>query len=162
MKRIKNFTLKILGATILSLGLYACNNDDTTPVVVENKIEETIKGKWFYYGEEELDANGKIEAFWDLSEKECNSGYIVLKSGNIKEEQHSDVDEDCEKYDYPGTWSYEKTSNTLTFIDEEDGYIVKGKIIIANTNELRIKLTQQGDDTDFEDWNTHLVFKKSL
>lgn len=28
MKRIKNFTLGILGATILSLGLYACSNDD--------------------------------------------------------------------------------------------------------------------------------------
>lgn len=30
MKRIKNFTLGILGATILSLGLYACSNDNET------------------------------------------------------------------------------------------------------------------------------------
>lgn len=30
MKRIKNLTFGILGATILSLGLYACSNDDST------------------------------------------------------------------------------------------------------------------------------------
>lgn len=30
MTRIKNFTLGILGATILSFGLYSCSNDDTT------------------------------------------------------------------------------------------------------------------------------------
>lgn len=30
MKRIKNLTLGVIGATILSLGLYACSNDDAT------------------------------------------------------------------------------------------------------------------------------------
>ena len=30
MKRIKNFTLGILGVTFLSLGLYACSNDNET------------------------------------------------------------------------------------------------------------------------------------
>ncbi len=38
MKRIKNFTLGILGATILSLGLYACSNDDAT---ANNTTEQT-------------------------------------------------------------------------------------------------------------------------
>lgn len=30
MKRIKNLTLGILGATVLSFGLYACSNDDSS------------------------------------------------------------------------------------------------------------------------------------
>lgn len=38
MKNIKKFTLGILGATILSLGLYACSNDDATTV---NTTEQT-------------------------------------------------------------------------------------------------------------------------
>lgn len=45
MKRIKNFTLGILGATILSLGLYACNNDNE--VIPTNSLTEqkTVLGK---------------------------------------------------------------------------------------------------------------------
>lgn len=30
MKRIKNFSLGILGVSFLSLGLYACSNDEET------------------------------------------------------------------------------------------------------------------------------------
>lgn len=39
MKRIKNLTLGILGATILSLGLFSCSNDDAT--TVNNTTEQT-------------------------------------------------------------------------------------------------------------------------
>ena len=40
MKRIKNFTLGILGVSFLSLGLYACSNDDGA--ATENKTSEKI------------------------------------------------------------------------------------------------------------------------
>lgn len=39
-KRIKNFTLEILGATILSAGLYACSNDNET---TDNSTSTTIQ-----------------------------------------------------------------------------------------------------------------------
>lgn len=41
MKRIKNFTLGILGATILSLGLYACSNDNETNTTESSNVENT-------------------------------------------------------------------------------------------------------------------------
>lgn len=41
MKRIKNFTLGILGATILSLSLYACSNDNETGLN-NNSAEKSI------------------------------------------------------------------------------------------------------------------------
>ena len=153
---------KILFSFLFILALSSCNNDDNITLQQENTVENTIKGKWFYYGEEELDENGNVEAFWDLSEKECNSGFIIFKENYLKDEEHADPNEACEKFDVPGTWKYEKPTNILTIIDEEDGYIVKGTIITVNENELRIKLTQQGDDTDFEDWNTHMIFKRKL
>ena len=153
---------KIICSFLFILALSSCNNDDNITLQQENTVENTIKGKWFFYGEEELDANGNVEAFWDLSEKECNSGFIIFKGNYLKDEEHADPNEACEKFDVPGIWKYEKPTNILTIIDEEDGYIVKGTIITINENELRIKLTQQGDDTDFEDWNTHMIFKRRL
>lgn len=153
---------KIICSFLFILALSSCNNDDNITLQQENTVENTIKGKWFYYGEEELDENGNVEAFWDLSEKECNSGFIIFKENDLKDEEHSDPNEACEKFDYPGTWKYDKSSNTLTIIDQEDGYITKGTVINFKDNELRIKLIQQGDDTDFEDWNTHMVFKRKL
>lgn|SRR5690606_8282961 len=154
---------KIISLSFLFVfALNSCNNDDNISLQPENTIENTIKGKWFYYAEEELDEHGNIDAFWDLTEKECNSGFIVFQDNNVKLEEHADLDEDCEKYEIPGVWQYDKVTNTLTIVDEEDDYIVKGTLINVNTQELRIKLIQQGDDTDLEDWNTHLVFKKAL
>lgn len=46
MKKIKNLTLGILGATILSLGLFSCSNEDATTA---NNITEqkTVAGKSF-------------------------------------------------------------------------------------------------------------------
>lgn len=153
---------KIICSLLFVLVLSSCTNDDNIVSEQESNVENNIKGKWFYYGEEELDENGNVEAFWDLSEKECNSGFIVLKDNNLKDEEHSDSNEGCEKFYYPGTWKYDKFANNLTIIDKEDGYIIKGTVINFKDNELRIKLIQQGDDTDFEDWNTHMVFKRKL
>lgn len=153
---------KLICCFLFILALSSCNNDDNTTLQQENTVENSIKGKWFFYGEEELDENGNVEAFWDLSEKECNSGFIVFKENDLKDEEHANPNEACEKYDYPGTWKYDKSTNILTIIDAEDDYITKGKIITFEDNELRIKLMQQGDDTDFEDWNTHLIFKRKL
>ena len=60
MKRIKNFTLGILGATVLSLGLFACSNDDrsegvTTEQKLAGKSNEDILTK--YYGTKLLTEN---------------------------------------------------------------------------------------------------------
>ena len=43
MKRIKNFTLGILGVTFLSLGLYACSNDNETEDVTSELNNFTAK-----------------------------------------------------------------------------------------------------------------------
>ena len=69
---------KLICSFLFILALSSCNNDDNTTLQQENSVENTIKGKWFFYGEEELDENGNVEAFWDLSEKECNSGFIIF------------------------------------------------------------------------------------
>lgn len=143
------------------MGLIACSEETSEELVNEITIEQKINGKWFHYREEELDDNGNVQDFLDLSGKECNSSFIVFKAGSIKEEEHADPNQNCEKFDYPGTWNYDKTNNELTIVDNEDGYVVKGTIVTVNTSELRIKLTQQGDDSDFDGWNTHLVFKKT-
>src|SRR5690606_41464970 len=45
MTRIKNFTLGILGATILSLGLYACSNDNETTTNNNPTEQTTVAGK---------------------------------------------------------------------------------------------------------------------
>lgn len=155
--------IRICFSFLFVLALTSCADDNETPdLLPDNTTETAIKGKWFYYSEEELDEAGNVEAFWDLRDMECMSGFIVFKDNNLKEEEHADPSEDCEKYDYDGTWEYNKTENSLTIIDEEDGYLVKGTVINVDSSELRIKLLQQGEDTDFEDWNTHLVFRKSL
>ena len=47
MKNIKNFTLGILGATILSLGLYSCSNDDVaSDVRTNNTIEKNTTSSY--------------------------------------------------------------------------------------------------------------------
>src|SRR5690606_5284065 len=89
MKRIKNFTLGILGVTFLSLGLFSCSNDDgaTTdkqqnnesliktnalplwPFVVIKIISESVDGK--YYLEIEYNSDGSIR-----SEKEGCRGFL--------------------------------------------------------------------------------------
>lgn len=43
MKKIKNLTLGILGATILSLGLYACSNEDATTSATTEKTTMAAK-----------------------------------------------------------------------------------------------------------------------
>jgi len=45
MKRIKNFTLGVFGATILSLGLYACSNDDAVTTPNSSTEQITMVGK---------------------------------------------------------------------------------------------------------------------
>src|SRR5690606_16463420 len=46
MKRIKNFTLGILGATVLSFGLYACSNDDRSEdVTTEQNVMAARENK---------------------------------------------------------------------------------------------------------------------
>lgn len=45
MKKIKNLTLGILGATVLSLSLISCNNDDT--MIEDATTEQTMASKSF-------------------------------------------------------------------------------------------------------------------
>lgn len=155
--------IKICLSFLFVLLFTSCADDNETPdLPLIDATETAIEGKWFYYSEEELDENGNIEAFWDLRDTECMSGFIDFKANNLKKEEHANPNESCKKYDYDGIWKYNKTENSLTIIDEEDGYLVKGTVVIIDDNELRIRLIQQGEDTDFEDWNTHLVFKRVL
>ena len=43
MKNFKKITLGLLGATILSLGLYACSNDDATKANTTTEQTTSIK-----------------------------------------------------------------------------------------------------------------------
>lgn len=45
MKRIKNLTLGVIGATILSLGLYACSNDNETTTTNTTREENVMAAK---------------------------------------------------------------------------------------------------------------------
>lgn len=62
MKNFKKITLGLLGATILSLGLYACSNDDGTTTDIST-TEQTIAGK---------------EIKLKKLSKEFKDGYVIL------------------------------------------------------------------------------------
>lgn len=156
---------KILLCTVLFTWIFtSCSNDDSSPKTEENSIENKIKGKWYYYGNEDFDDENNLLNFLDLRQISCNSGFIIFKDNNLILQEHADIEEDCEKYESDGTWNYNKNNNQLTFIenDEDGDYIIKGTILQTGINELRIRLIQEGDDTDFEDMDTQLVLKRQL
>lgn len=154
----------LLCGTLFVLSLSSCTNDDSTSNGEENAVENNIKAKWFYYGEEDFDEENNLLNFFDLSQAQCNSGFIIFNDDRTILQEHSDIYGDCEKYVSDGSWIYNKTNNVLTFIenDEDGNYVIKGTILKLDNNELRIRLIQQGDDTDFKDINTQWVFKKQL
>lgn len=79
MKSFKKFTLGILGATILSLGLYACSNDDATiNTSAEQKVMTAKEGYEFvkvplpdYLQSEDSEAQ-EVEADIELTDNEGN------------------------------------------------------------------------------------------
>jgi len=154
----------LLCALFLTWIFTSCSNDDSSPKTEVNSIENKIKGKWYYYGNEDFDDENNLLNFLDLRQTDCNSGFIIFKDNNLILQEHADIEEDCEKYESDGTWNYNKNNNQLTFIenDEDGDYIIKGTILQSGTNELRIRLIQEGDDTDFEDIDTQLVLKRQL
>lgn len=147
---------------VVMLGFFtSCASDDTNSIETNN-IESKIKGKWFFHSEVELDPMGNIISSFDLREIECNSGTIIFQNNNKKDEFHADIDENCEIFNFDGTWSYNESANIIIFTDEEDGYTTKGTVEKINSQELHIRILQQGDDSDFSDFNTHLILKRSL
>lgn len=81
MKRIKNFTLGIFGATILSLGLYACSNDE------EPTTSNAAIGQNVMVAKEALDEN--LTTIYSNLTKKAFGAYLIqngVSDVKIKEE----------------------------------------------------------------------------
>ena len=70
MKNFKKITLGILGAALLALGLYSCNNDESKDLktqnteLLNNPVQARLTGGYFKFGEI---VNGKFVSLVDLN-----------------------------------------------------------------------------------------------
>jgi len=116
MKRIKNFTLGILGVSFLSLGLYACSNDDTTKETEEN-LQENLQGK-------------SLES--KVSSMRIDNGIPSASSNNIlvfesREALENVFNEMTQEYDKYNEVLDQKIPNDLEDDDLED-FIIKNNL----------------------------------
>lgn len=143
MKKFKNFTLGVLGAAILSLGLYACSGDDNAAQNVEQtsniKTKSVNSGlsyaKAFYGKEVEI---GKSVDLIDPETKEGitlseiivsgntqATGYIANKLGSGEFLYFADVDRESDiltTYD-----SNTKKQEIFTNLDKVENYLTTDK-----------------------------------
>jgi len=121
MKRIKNLTLGILGATVLSLGLFACSNDDaeTTNATTEQKV---------IAARESVNSDIKPEYF-EFMGKFHNDGLDYIYDNSVKYNYNLQYDDlklsSLEYFDYK--YEYAEKSATLYFTEEMD-YNIKNMV----------------------------------
>lgn len=84
MKRIKNLTLGILGATVLSLGLYACNNDNNSETLSQDLKDKKTLGVKNNKDYTHIYTSGRVD-FIEILSKSVNDSIIKkLDTGSEK------------------------------------------------------------------------------
>ena len=119
MKRIKNFTLEILGATILSAGLYACSNDNEAKMsnteYAKPSVETTFQAK---------NVSGDLISFMTIRESISDAPYKIFNVYGIDK---------IEVFNSEETLEYTLLSHSEIFF----GY--KGKALQLNNKKLIVK-----------------------
>ena len=148
----------ILLTSLLSLGLASCGNDDNT--VLENETVETkLLGKWNAV-KAEMYLNGKLEDSENLAAVKCENSYYEIKAGGTKDEVYFDEEGNCERENYPGTWTYNTSNKHITIVDSDDNYTMIYELVSVTNSDLKIKLIEDDGLTPDEGQEVFYYFKK--
>lgn len=159
--------LKATAFACLIMGMISCTKSDDN--ITEDVLTvQLTANKWYHYTEEIYDLSGNIEYISNLNNDNCDAfDYILLKEDYTKYEVlYDDYTSNCEVHHWGGTWSYDQHSQIITLIDEDEDepngtYTIKAQLINVNSRELRIRILQDGDDTDFDEELTIWTFKST-
>ena len=129
MIRLKKLLLML---SIMTFGLFSCNNDDSTPV-------SSIVGKWQYTKIGTITNNQEILNDYQHTSG-CTKDYIEILSNNVIKSHEFD-NPNCQETINTGTWN--KTNNTLILIFPNQPSI-NGEIMELSNTTLKTKFFNPG------------------
>ncbi|WCM41210.1 hypothetical protein MG290_09595 [Flavobacterium sp. CBA20B-1] len=155
MKKIKNFTLGLLGATILSLGLYACSNDNETTTNSSTE-QKGMAAKDGYNSAiiNDLDFKNFLFEGFSAMERLDNEKIVLFKGVEINESNTNIVIEAFGYSDKEEFFDYRKKQNLrLKRLDEKYGFFKLAdsiKLEVINNGLIKYQIpSEHPENTTF-------------
>lgn len=137
---------------VFGWSLNSCKSDDEVVVEVQKTEKELLEGKWNMVTGE-MYVNDELIGSESLREEGCEYDfYHFYQDGKKDEVLHY---ENCESYDYPGTWTYNESTKELQVVDSEDDYTIIFEVMKVDASTLELRLIN--DDGDIVPDNLKII-----